>query len=45
MSPTYFENGTPLIFNTEDDAYDYARDNKTCLEAADGCVYCFRWDH
>lgn len=33
-------------FASEDEAYEYARENRACVYDADGqCVYCKRWDH
>ena len=34
-------------FATEDEAYDYAAENKACVYDPDtmNCVFCRRWDH
>lgn len=46
MATTYFEGGDAITFPTDDDAYDYASINRTCLTDDDGReVYCKRWDH
>lgn len=35
-----------VTFATEDEAYDYAVENRTCLINVEGDeVFCKRWDH
>lgn len=41
-------NDRPLTsFANEDDAYDYAVENKACVygDFLGDCVFCKRWDH